>query len=269
MLGKSTQMSESVRHLFTEGPGGKGETLIFVHGLGGTVNTWYPQIQVLKRDRRLICYDLAGSGRSPIDGPISIATHLEDLKRIIQQSGEKVVHLAGHSMGTIVCQYLAVESPQLVASMMLVGALPEPPEPARDSIRERAAKVRSGGMQAIADSIAAAGTSSDTKVNQPSAVAFVRESLMAQNPEGYARNCEALADARAVDHSLIRCPVLLITGEEDRSAPVAVARGLASAIPSADLQLLAGCGHWATIERPKQVNYAMSLFTARQRRKGA
>jgi pimeloyl-ACP methyl ester carboxylesterase len=262
-------MSETIRELFIEEAGGKGETLIFVHGLGGSVNTWYPQTQVLKRDRRLICYDLAGSGRSPVDGPISIASHVEDLRRVIQQSGEKIVHLAGHSVGTIVCQHLAAESPDQVASMMFVGALPKPPETARGSIRERAAKVRSGGMRAIADSIAAASTSSDTKVNQPTAVAFVRESLMAQNPEGYARNCEALADARAVDHSLIRCPVLLITGEEDRSAPVTVARALASAIAGADLELLPGCGHWATIERPKQVNYAMSLFTARQRRKSA
>jgi 3-oxoadipate enol-lactonase len=255
--------------LFTEDLGGKGETLIFVHGLGGSVNTWHPQTQVLKRDRRLICYDLAGSGRSPLKESITIASHVDDLKRIIGNSGEKTVHLAGHSMGTIVCQHLAAESPEQVASMMLVGALPEPPDAARNAIRERAAKVRAGGMQAIADAVAAAGTAADVKVNQPTAVAFVRESLMAQNPEGYARNCEALADARAADHSSIRCPVLLITGEEDRSAPVAVARTLASAIDDAELELLPGCGHWATIERPKQVNYLMSLFIARQQKKTA
>jgi 3-oxoadipate enol-lactonase len=105
------------------------------------------------------------------------------------------VHLAGHSLGTIICQHFAARSPERVASMILVGAFPEPPEAARTALRERAAKARSEGMRGIADAIAAAGTSSDTKVNQPSAVAFVRESLMAQNPEGYARNCEALADA--------------------------------------------------------------------------
>ncbi|HEX4227386.1 MAG TPA: alpha/beta hydrolase [Bryobacteraceae bacterium] len=262
-------MSDAARQLFVEEAGGKGETLIFVHGLGGTVNTWYPQTQILKRDRQLICYDLAGSGRSSLEERISIESHVEDLERIIEQSGAKTVHLAGHSMGTIVCQHLAVKSPERVASMMLVGAFGEPPEAARDAIRQRAEKVRSGGMRAIADAIAAAGTSSDSKVNHPAAVAFVRESLMAQNPEGYARNCEALADARAADLSRVGCPVLLITGEEDRSAPVAVARSLDSALVDSELQLLPGCGHWATVERPKQVNYLMSLFTARQRRKSA
>jgi 3-oxoadipate enol-lactonase len=67
-------MTEAVRELYSEEAGGKGETLVFVHGLGGSVNTWYPKTQVLKRDQRLICYDLAGSGRSPLLEPISIDT---------------------------------------------------------------------------------------------------------------------------------------------------------------------------------------------------
>jgi len=260
-------MSEPASKLFIEELGGKGEPLIFVHGLGGTVNTWYPQTQVLKRDHRLICYDLAGSGRSAVADSISIESHVEDLLRVMERSGAKSVHLAGHSMGTIVCQHLAAKAPEKVASMILVGALPAPTDAARQALRDRAAKARSEGMAAIAEAIAAAGTASDTKVHQPTAVAFVRESLMAQNPEGYGRNCEALANAVAADHGAIQCPVLLITGEEDRTGPVAVARALSSAIQRAELQILPGCGHWATVERPKQVNYAMSLFTARLRKK--
>lgn len=262
-------MSEAEQELYVEEAGGKGEPLILVHGLGGSVNTWHPQTQVLKRDLRLLCYDLAGSGRSPVTENISIASHVEDLLRVIDQSGGKRVHLAGHSMGTIVCQHLAAKIPGRIASMVFVGALPEPPEPARNALRERAAKARAEGMRGIADAIAAAGTAADTKVNQPTAVAFVRESLMAQNPEGYARNCEALANAVAADLSAIACPVLLITGDEDRTGPVPVARALAAAIPDAELQILPGCGHWATVERPKQVNYAMSLFAARNRKRAA
>jgi pimeloyl-ACP methyl ester carboxylesterase len=262
-------MGEATRELYLEEAGGKGETLILVNGLGGSVNTWHPQTQVLKRDLRLLCYDFAGSGRSPIKDGISMASHVEDLSWMIEQSGAKRVHLAGISMGTIICQHLAAKAADRVASMVLIGAFPEPPEAARKALRERAAKARSEGMRGIADAIAAAGTSADTKVHQPTAVAFVRESLMAQNAEGYARNCEALADAVAADLAAIRCPVLLITGDEDRTGPVAVARALASAIEGAELQILAGCGHWAPVERPKQVNYAMSLFAARNRKKAA
>ena len=120
-------------------------------------------------------------------------------------------------------------------------------------------------MRGIADAIVAGGTSKDTKVNQPAAAAFVRESLMAQPAEGYARNCDALAAASGADLSRIACPTLLITGDEDRTAPPDTGRAMATAIRGAQLQVLDGCGHWATIERPKQVNYAMTLFHARQR----
>ena len=111
--------------------GGKGETLVLVHGLGGTTSTWYPQAQVLKRDFRLVSYDLAGSGRSAATGDISIARHVEDLLDVIRQVGGTKVHLAGHSMGTIICQHFAAQHPELVVSLALLGPFPEPPEAAQ------------------------------------------------------------------------------------------------------------------------------------------
>lgn len=259
-------MSDTAANLFHETPQGSGEPLVLVHGLGGTSNTWFPQTQVLRRDFRVIAYDLAGSGRSPVTPGISIDRHVADLAQIVERSGHRRVHLAGHSMGTIVCQHFAAVHPDKVASLVLLGGFPEPPAAARAGLRDRAAKARDNGMGAIADAVVAAGTADDTKVNQPAAAAFVRESVMAQSAEGYARNCEALADAAAADLSRIACPVLLLTGAQDRTAPPDVARAMASALPNAQLQILAGCGHWATIERAKQVNYALTLFHARLRR---
>ena len=251
------------RRLFMEEPRGNGEMLILVHGLGGSTNSWFPQMQVLRRDFRLFAYDLAGSGRSPAEGEISIARHVADLEQIVAQAEPGRVHLAGHSMGTIICQHFAAAQPERVASLMLVGGFPEPPSAARTALRDRAAKARVEGMGGIAEAIVAAGTSADTKVNQPAAAAFVRESLMAQSPEGYARNCEALADAVSARLNRIPCPVLLLTGDEDRTAPPDVARAMASTLADAQVQILPGCGHWATIERAKQVNYALTLFHAR------
>lgn len=260
---------DATEGLYVEESGGTGEAIVAVHGLGGTSNTWYPQAQVLKRDFRFIAYDLAGSGRSACNDAISIASHVQDLRRVIRAAGLTRVHLAGHSMGTIICQHLAAEAPELVATMVLAGALREPPDGARKALRERAAKARMEGMHNIADAIVAGGTSSETRVNQPSAAAFVRESLMSQPPEGYARNCEALADASGADLARIACPVLLITGEEDRTASPDVGRAIASALRHAELHLVPACGHWATIERPKQVSYAATVFHARARQAAA
>ncbi len=248
---------------FVEDLGGKGDVLVLVHGLGGSTNTWHPQAGALKRALRLVAYDLAGSGRTPVRDGVSIESHVEDLLQVVRATGADRVHLAGHSLGTIICQHFAVAHPALVASLALIGPFPQPPDAARKALRERAAKVRAEGMAAIADAIVAGGTSEDTRVNTPAAAAFVRESIMAQPAEGYARNCEALAEARSAELSRIACPALLLTGDADRTAPPDTGRAMASALPQAELQILPGCGHWATVERAKQLNYALTLFHAR------
>ena len=48
---------------------------------------------------------------------------------------------------------------------------------------------------------------------------------MRQDPEGYARTCEALAKAAAVDARLISAPTLLVTGDADTVNPPSVAAG--------------------------------------------
>ena len=251
---------------FVEDFGGKGNVLVAVHGLGGSTNTWYPQSQVIRRDVRVVAYDLAGAGRTPVAESISIESHVADLLDVVKSAASGApVHLAGHSMGTIICQHFAAKHPDLVLSLALVGGFQEPPNAARGALRDRAAKVRAEGMAAIADAVVAGGTSSDTKVNNPTAAAYVRESIMAQSAEGYAKNCEALAEASSADLSKIACPVLLLTGDEDKTAPPDVSRAMATHLKSSDVQILSGCGHWATVERAKQVNYALTVFYARQR----
>ncbi len=94
---------------------------------------------------------------------------IESLSRIcievIQQAGGGRVHLAGHSLGTIICQHYAAAHPDRVASLSLIGGFPAAARTgARNALRDRAAKVRAEGMAAIADAIVAAGTSDDTKI---------------------------------------------------------------------------------------------------------
>ena len=251
---------------FIEEFGGKGEVLLLVHGLGGSTNTWYPQAQVLTRDFRVIGYDLAGSGRTPVRDGVTIATLVKELLAVADRVAPSAkVHIASHSMGSIVAQHFAALYSDRIASLVLVGGFPAPPETAREAIRGRAVKVRVEGMASIADAIVAGGTSDDTKANQPAAAAFVRESIMNQPAEGYARNCDALADAQPADLTLIACPVLLLNGDQDKTAPPEVAQAIVTQLRKGEAQVLAGCGHWATVERPKQVSYAMTLFYARHR----
>jgi len=253
--------------LFIDDQGGSGELILFVHGLGGTSNTFTPQSHVLKNDHHVVAYDLAGCGRSALPAKLSIERHVEDLAHIATELGVERFHLVGHSMGTIICQHFAARWPKRVAAMALFGAFPEPQPAARDALRARAETARKDGMRPIADTIVANGIAADVRTHQPAAMAFVRESIMTQSREGYASNCETLASAKSADLSQIRCPVLLVTGDSDKTAPVDTARAMASSLADAEVTVVAGCGHWPTIERGSQSNYLLAKFfaTLRQR----
>src|ERR1700761_1664373 len=109
---------------FIETFGTQGETLVLVHGLGGSTNTWYPQAQILKRDLKVIAYDLPGSGRTPVRENVTIESLVEDLHEVVEQAGGGRVHLAGHSLGTIICQHYAARYPDRIVSLALMGAFP-------------------------------------------------------------------------------------------------------------------------------------------------
>jgi pimeloyl-ACP methyl ester carboxylesterase len=242
---------------------GDGAPVICVHGLGGTSNTFTPQMPVLAT-MRVIRPDLPCSGRSANVEKPSISSFASGLTKLADMLGVKSAHFVAHSLGTIICQHLAAERPELVRSLSLIGALIEPQQAARDGLRARAQTARGSGMTEIADAIVQNGMAAESRSRSPAAVAFVRESILRQCPEGYARTCEALAEATAANHQRIRCPVLIINGEEDAVAPPSVARDLAERIAGARAIVLPRCGHWATIERPEEVNAELRRFLGGQ-----
>lgn len=242
---------------------GDGPAVIMIHGLGGTSNTFTPLLDVFSDRYRVIRPDLKGSGRSDFRGDLSMNGFMEDVLRLADALSIDEAHLVGHSMGTIICQHLAARHGDRVKSLVLLGALTEPPDAARGPIRERAAQARAEGMAGIADAVCQASLSTATKADLPVALAAVRESLMRQSPGGYAATCEALSEANAADAGRIAQPTLLITGEDDPVAPPTMARDLADRIQSCRLAVLPRCGHWPSFERAADVNREMRHFYAR------
>jgi 3-oxoadipate enol-lactonase len=247
---------------------GEGPVVVCVHGLGGSSNSFSPLMPALAR-HRVLRADLPGSGRSQhAEGALSIERFVQALLSMCNRLGVARADWIGHSMGTIVCQHVALAQPALVQSLALFGPLLAPSEPARTGLRARAAKARSegvAGMQEITQTLLGAALSSDTRQRLPLATAFVRESLMRQDGGAYARTCEALADAQAAPVESIRAPVLLVTGDEDGVAPPQAVRSLAEKLHAARgvrVEVLARCGHWTPIERPDECQRALRDFFA-------
>jgi pimeloyl-ACP methyl ester carboxylesterase len=254
--------TKQVQGLFIEVEG-DGTPVVCIHGLGGSSNNWTPVMAAFE-GRRVIRIDLPGSARSPLPSQkLSIDVYVEIVASVLAELKVEQSDVVAHSMGTVVAQHLAVKHPHLVKSLALFGPLLAPPDAGRDGMRQRAALAREkgiAGVQEIADAIVKGATSDETKAQRPVAVAFVRESVMRQSPEGYAQSCEALAGAQAAEVEQIKVRTLLVTGDQDGVGKPDAVKAMGDRIQGSKVVVLTGCGHWTTFEKPQESTAELKLF---------
>ena len=239
---------------------GAGPAVLMVHGLGGTSNFYQVQADVLVDRFQVIRVDSAGAGRSALAGDISIETHADDLAALLDALGIASAAVVAHSMGTLVARSFAARYPDKVTKLVLLGAVDEPAEAGRQAQRDRAAVLREKGSAAVAPGVVANALSQNTRRDKPEVAAFVRELVMGQNPEGYARNCEALAAATDPGPISPDLPLLLVTGSEDKVGPQAVSEALAQDHGSAKVTIIEGIGHWTALEDAREVTEQLLAF---------
>ncbi len=240
---------------------GSGETVLLVHGLGGSSNSWGAQAAALSRFFRIVVPDLRGAGRSTARDGINVATMVTDLIELMDKLAISEVNAIGHSFGSVLVQHLAVSHPTRVRRLGLIGPIRAPSEAAVNALTDRAALARREGLVGIANATVQVGTSAETKAHHPAIAAFLREMVMRQDTLAYAATCEAIADTQGAALETLRCPTLVLTGDEDATAPPAAARAIANAINGATFSIVARCGHWTPIEQAEVVtNHLMNFL---------
>src|SRR4051812_20749480 len=197
-------MSTSVFAGLTTEIDGEGDPIVMVHGLGGSSNTFQPILFALN-GYRCIRPDLPGHARSSMPvARITLDLLIQSIVAATKAAAIERAHFVGHSLGALICQHIAAGHPKLVRSLALFGAVTEPPDAARQRLRDRGKLAREKGMADVADGVAAASLSAASKRDNTLAIAFIRENHMRQDVEGFAQACEALADAKAAEHRLIK-----------------------------------------------------------------
>ena len=106
--------------------GEDGPVLILVHGIGASYLSWYPVVEALAEQHRVLAIDLIGHGFTPPHGRKStVARNAELLAEFADVMTDQQVILIGNSMGGLVSMLTAVNRPELVAGLVLVNtALP-------------------------------------------------------------------------------------------------------------------------------------------------
>jgi 3-oxoadipate enol-lactonase len=239
---------------------GNGPAVLLVHGLGGTSNFYQVQADALAASHTVIRVDSAGAGRSPVTDGISVESHADDLAALLDALDVDSAAVVGHSMGTLVVRSLTARYPAKVSALALLGAVREPAEAGRKAQHDRAAVLRDKGTAAVAPGVVANALSETTRRDKPEVAAFVRELIMRQDAEGYARNCEALAAATDPGPIDPKLPLLLVTGSDDKVGPPEASTELADAHGNAVVEIIPGIGHWTALEAAGPVTELLRKF---------
>lgn len=223
------------------------ETFIFHHGLGSSQNYYVPIVPALQAHGiRCIVFDTTGAGRSPYTQiEQSISTLAADVIGILDALEVPKAVLVGHSMGGIVAAHAAANYGERVLASVWIGPVYTSSAVA-ELFEKRIRLVEEQGMEPLANTIPNMATGSRAG---PLAKAFVRELLLRQDDAGYRSNCRVIQNAEVPEYGKVKCPVLILAGSEDKSAPLEGSRKMFEQLETEkDMVVLDGVGHWHCIE---------------------
>jgi 2-succinyl-6-hydroxy-2,4-cyclohexadiene-1-carboxylate synthase len=235
------------------------ETLVLLHGFGGTHRAWDPVLPELERERyNPLVPDLRGHGTKAGVRPISFDACVAD---VLAAAPDEFV-LCGYSLGGRVAQHVALAAPERISRLVLVATTA-----GIDDVEDRAARREADErfadelehmtIEEYADRWQALPLFAGTP---PDAASWWREDLLRNDPVALAaalRGVGAGEMAPLWDRlATLTMPVTVVVGSRDAKF-VALSNRYAEVLPQADVVVLEGAGHGLPREAPRQLAAAI------------
>ena len=244
---------------------GEGPALLLLHGAVSDRRVWRATIEAFADDYTVVAWDAPGCGAS-FDPPdtFRMPEFADCLARFVGALDIDRPHVLGHSWGTSLALELYRRHPELVASLVLVGAyagwagsLPADEVARRLAFALELAKLPAGEFEPTT----MPGLFSD---QMPAAQAVELAGIMRSiRPAGTRSMAFALAEADQRDMlPTVAVPTLLVYGDADERSRLEVAESLHAAIPAATLEVLPGLGHACFLEAPARFDATVRRFLA-------
>ena len=227
--------------------------LILIHGAGGSHLHWPPDLRRLD-DFQIASLDLPGHGKSEGIGRQTITEYVQVMEEFMDALNLPAAIIVGHSMGSAIALQMALDLPERVLALVLVG---------------------SGSRLRVASSIL---ENSASEATFPLAVKTINDwafgpdtperlKELAANRMGETRPSVLHGDFIAcnefdIDERLaeIKTPTLIICGSEDKLTPPKYSKLLHEHILHSDLVNIERAGHMVMLEKSRTVADAMMEF---------
>jgi pimeloyl-ACP methyl ester carboxylesterase len=249
-----------------------GTPVIFLNHLAGVLDNWDPRVvDGIAAKHHVIVFDSRGIGASSGSAPNSIEQMADDAIAFIKALGYRQVDLFGFSMGGMISQEIVLKEPQLVRKMILAGTGPAGGEGISDVAGVANVDLLKGvltgqdpkqflfftrtpgGIEAGKAFLARLKERSEHRDQDISLSAYVAQ----------LRALKAWGHKQPADLSVVRQPVLVVNGDDDRMVPTVNSRDLARRLPNSSLTIYPDAGHGGVFQFHAQFVPEALAFLAR------
>jgi pimeloyl-ACP methyl ester carboxylesterase len=261
---------------------GVGEPVVLVHA--GVFADWYGPLldeRALAGCYRMVTYHRIGyAGSSRVSGSVSIAQQAAHLGALMRHLGIPRAHLVGHSSGGNIILQLAMDAPDMVASLaVLEPALPVGPGGAERLLSTRAfmgpvmERYRAGDKAGAVDGFMRGVTGADYRIVLDKVLPGAFAQAVASADTFFGQELPAVQQwsFRREEARRITQPVLAVIGEKSKQqSPIWNARQemLLTWLPNAEGFVLPGATHLLYLENPRGMAESLAAFLARHPLKG-
>lgn len=238
-------------------------TLVLVHEMGGTLESWDLVLPLLDTRATVVRYDTRGAGLSTkLRGAVRIADMAADIDMVLDAAAIRgPLVLSGIAVGGAVAMHYAARHPDRVAGLIPFGPATGVGEDRRAATLARAQTVERDGMAAIAE--AALAMSYPEKLRaEPGRFASLRARWLGNDPGSYAAILRMLAALdMGEDLAAISCPTVVLAGTDDLVRPPATVEPVAHRVRGARFETI-DSGHFASVQSPERLAARLDDFLA-------
>lgn len=241
---------------------GDGPVVTFSHSLACNLSMWDEQAHALQGRYRVLRYDTRGHGQTEAPaGAYALEQLADDLKGLLDGLGIAATHFVGLSMGGMIGQVFALKYPAMVQSLVLCDTTSRYPSGAAAVWEERIKTVGAKGMEPMVAPTLERWFTAPFRGRRKDLMDKIGGMIRSTPAAGYIGCCHALPKINVTERLRdVRCPALVIVGEEDPGTPVDMARDIQAALPVAELAVLCRASHLSNVEQPGEFNRVLGGF---------
>ncbi|GAA3627100.1 alpha/beta fold hydrolase [Nonomuraea rosea] len=247
---------------------GSGDPVLLIMGSGAAGHVWtmHQTPALHAAGYETIVFDNRGIAPSSAPpGDYTLADLVADTQGLIKALGIGPCRVVGTSMGAMIAQELALESPELVRSAVLIATRSRS-DAARRALSRADRELRESGVELPAKyeamrtvlEMLSPSTLNDDETASSWLEVFELTGAVGRGSKGQL-GVDTIGDRRAALRR-VAVPCRAIAFADDLVCPPHLVAEVADAIPDCDLVEIPGCGHLGNLERPDAVNSAIIEF---------